>query len=355
MKRVRADISMLILAVAAAPALATRVGDVTHLQGRRDNRLQGMGLVIGLPGSGDGGKYAPAIQALASMLKRFENAVPPEALRETKNVAIVSLEVILPDHGVREGDRVDVQVSAIGAAKSLAGGRLLIAPLQGPDLRGVFALASGPVQVHDAKVGTTGVVRLGATMEADVTHFYIEQGKATLVLDDAHASWALANTIAQLVNEEISGSGRLQRLARAVDPKNVEVMLPPAALAEPAAFLASIESIELFMPPGEARVTINRRKGTVVLTGEVEIGPALVSYNGMTISTVRPEPTPTADNPITELKTVAVVDPARVGSAKLQDLVDALNALRVPARDLISIIEELHRSGKLHAKLLVEE
>ncbi|MCK6456880.1 MAG: flagellar basal body P-ring protein FlgI [Phycisphaerae bacterium] len=355
MDTLRLRTAALIAVAIAVPAEATRIGDVTHLKGRRDNKLQGLGLVIGLPGTGDGGKYAPSIQALASMLQKFANPVAPELLKDTKNVAIVAVEVVLPENGVREGDRVDAQVSAIGAAKSLSGGRLLLAPLQGPDLGAVFAFASGPVVVGDPKAGTTGVVRQGATMEADVTHFYIDDDRVTLVLEDAHASWALAATIAQLVNEELSPPGQVQPIARAIDPKNVEVIIPPAERSSPAAFIAAVETIELLVPPSEARVTINRRKGTVVITGEVEIGPALISYNGMTISTVQPAPVGTPDAPVVTEKTVAVLDPGRRGGARLRDLVDALNALHLPARDLIAIIEDLKRSGKLHAKLIVEE
>jgi len=338
-----------------APALATKISDVTHLKGRRENRLQGLGLVLGLAGTGDGGKYAPSIQALGSMLQKFEDTVPLLALRETKNVAIVSVEVVLPDNGVREGDRVDVQVSAIGACKSLQGGRLLITPMQGPDLKSVFAMASGPLELNDLKAPTTAIVRQGATMEADIFHHYIDGGRITLVLEDSQASWALASTIAQTINEETSDSGRLARIARAIDPKNVEVLIPQNEARDPAAFIASIEGIELFMPASEARVAINRRKGTVVITGEVEIGAVLVSYNGMTISTVQPPPDPTPDNPLVTEKFVSVLDPEKRGSAKLRDLVDSLNALHVPAKDLINIIEDLQRSGKLHAKLLVED
>ncbi len=345
----------LAVLVATPSALATRVADVTHLKGRRDNRLHGMGLVIGLAGTGDGGKYAPSIQSLGAMLQKFENPVPLAALRETKNVAIVSIEVVLPENGAREGDRVDVQVSAIGAAKSLAGGRLLISPLQGPDLRTIFAFAAGPVVINDPRTPTVGVVRQGATLEADVIHNYIEGGRITLVLEDAHASWALAATIAQLINEEMSDTGRLTRIARALDPKNVEVAIPPNELSDPAAFIAAVESVELFLPPAEARVTINRAKGTVVVTGEVEIGAVLISYNGMTISTVQPPPQPSADNPLVSEQTVAAIDPTGRGGARLRDLLDALNSLKVPARDLINILEDLHRSGKLHAKLVHED
>jgi flagellar P-ring protein precursor FlgI len=231
----------------------------------------------------------------------------------------------------------------------------LLTPLQGPDRGPIYAFASGPVVVEDLKAATTAIVRQGAIMEADVIHQYIEEGRITLVLEDAHASWAMASTLAQMINEQMSPPGQVERIAYATSPKFVEVGLPIFERPDPAAFIAAVENIELFMPPGEARVTVNRRKGTVVITGEVEIGPALISYNGMTISTVQPPPVPTPDAPITEEHSVAVIDPAGRGGARLKDLVDALNALHLPARDLIAIIEELKRSGKLHGKLIVEE
>jgi len=335
-------------------ASAGRVMDVTHLKGRRTNKLIGFGLVIGLQGSGDGGKYAASIAQLQRLLENFEIPMPPGALADTKNVAIVMVEVTLPDNGVREGDSVDVAVSSTGAAKSLVGGRLVPTPLQGPDLGGLYAWASGPVTVSDPKIKTSGMIRRGAVMEADVIHNYVsEDHTITLVLEDDYASWSWASAIADRINEENSEVGRIRQLAVAVGPKFVEVRIPEPNWPDPAPFIAEVERTELLLPPPEAKVIINRRTGTIVIGDGVTIGPAVIAHNGMSIMTVQPPPQPTPDRPITRENFVAPVSaPAPIrGTAKLQELVDALNQLNVPARDIIEIIENLYKGGKITGKL----
>lgn len=363
-------------------ALAVKIGDITHLQGSRTNRLSGMGLVIGLSGTGDGGKYGPAMRPLAQLHGRFANPVVSlEDLKNAKNVAIVQVDVTLPENGAREGDRVDVQVSSVGAAKSLAGGRLLLTPLVGPhpdDPRGVMALAAGPIQLEDQLTPTVGRIAKGATLEQDWIHTFVAPGRdlpepirsrgwvrleepyVTLLLDEPHAEWAMAYTIAQSINEESSiaeigtGSAHTQ-IAMAIDPHTVLVRVPETERANLAPFLARIESLQLFMPFTEARVVVHRKSGSIVITGDVEISPAVVTYRGLTITTVLPETPPTAENPKVVERDFVAIDPQRKGGAKLADLVDALSQLRVPPADRINIVEQLHRIGKLHATVIVED
>lgn len=348
-----------VLPMAAPPAAwATRIADVSHLQGRRGNTLMGYGLVIGLPGTGDGGKYVASILQLQAMLAKFEIPVPPGALTDTKNVAIVMVEATIPENGVREGDRIDVRVNSSGAAKSLAGGHLVPTPLQGPGLDRIFAFASGPVRLPDAKTKTSGVVIGGATMEADVIHNYItEDWEFTLVIEDVHASHAMASVIAQIINENASEVGQMRRIAAAVNPKMVIVRVPEAERDNPADFIARVESTELLMPPGEARIVINRQTGTIVIDEQVEIGPAVISHNGMSIVTTRPPPKPTEEEPIvTEEFAASIHVPNRAHSgARLKELVDSLNALNVPSKDIIEIVENLHRMGKITGKLVIVE
>lgn len=351
-------VCMLFILACASPASATRIADVSHLQGRRGNTLMGYGLVIGLPGTGDGGKYIASILQLQSMLAKFEIPVPPGALTETKNVAIVMVEATIPENGVREGDRIDVRVNSSGSAKSLAGGHLVPTPLQGPGLDRIFAFASGPIRLTDPKIKTSGIVGGGATMEADIIHNYItEDWEFTLVIEDVHASHAMASVIAQIINENASEVGQLRRIAHAVNPKMVIVRVPESERGNPADFIARVESAELLMPPGEARIVINRQTGTIVIDEAVEIGPAVISHNGMSITTVQPKPKPTEEEPIIREEYAASIHaPNREHSgAKLRELVDALNALNVPSKDIIEIVENLHRIGKVTGKLVIVE
>jgi flagellar P-ring protein FlgI len=359
-------VALAILAI-ATPVWATRIADVTHLKGRRQNTLMGYGLVIGLPGTGDGGKYLPSILQLKSMMEKFEIPIPPAALADTTNVAIVMVEATLPENGVREGDRVDVRVHSTGAAKSLQGGYLVPTPLQGPGLDRIFAFAAGTIRLPDSKVKTSGVIVGGGTLEEDVIHNYIvfnEETKGyefTLVLEDVHASSALSAVIAQMVNEGASEVGQIRRLARPAGPKNVIVQIPEAEMSNPFEFIARVEATELVMPPGEARIVINRQTQTIVVGEGVEIGPAVIAHNGMTITTVPAAPAatsqPAAAPAQPEQRYAVAIDapPHKPGRAKLKDVVDALNQLNVPAKDIIEIIEELHRSGKITGKLVIQD
>src|SRR3972149_6331732 len=146
-----------------------RVGDVTHLQGHGRNVLVGYGLVTGLDKTGDGGKFVPTMKAVAEMMRRFGADIESiEDVSASKNTAVVMLEAIIPDHGGREGELLDVSVTAV-AAKSLAAGRLLPTPLVYHDrnVEGLYGFASGRIVV-DPVMPTTGTIREGARLEKDV-------------------------------------------------------------------------------------------------------------------------------------------------------------------------------------------
>src|SRR6186713_1560604 len=164
--------AILLIAVFAAfaprPALAVKVADITRLGGQRPNVLTGLGLVVGLKGTGDGGDYLPAIKPLAGMLSKFANPTTVKELGNVDNVALVLLSAKVPPNGVRDGDQIDVYVMSQGAAKSLKGGRLFITPMTGPiPDSGIFAMAEGAVVIEDPSTPTVGVVKAGAVMEAD--------------------------------------------------------------------------------------------------------------------------------------------------------------------------------------------
>lgn len=352
----RAASLMVWIGAVAAPASATIVADVTHLKGRRQNHLMGYGLVVGLPGTGDGGKYAASIRQLQALLERFAVPVTQAELSDTKNVAIVWVEATLSENGVREGDTVDVQVSSVGSAKSLAGGRLVATPLQGPGREAVFAFAEGPIRVVNLKQKTVGMILNGATMEEDVIHNYItDAGEITLILEDVHTSHALAAAIAQSINEDQSEIGQVRRVARAVGPKNVVVEIPQEYRENPTEFIGRVENLELLIPQSEGRVVINRRTQTISIGAGVEIGPAIIAHGGMTIRTTTPEPKPTVENPLVQEERAVGLGTEQRGGAKLRVLVDKLNQLNVPAKDIIVIVENLYRTGKIRGKLVYQE
>jgi flagellar P-ring protein FlgI len=344
--------TLILIALLAAPTLAAKVGDITRMSSQRDNKLTAMGLVIGLKGTGDGGDFQPAIRPLAETLAKFSNATDVTALTKVKNVALVMVTAQIPVNA-RAGDRFDVHVHSIGSSNSLKGGTLFITPMMGPIPDGqVFGLASGPIVIEDETTPTTAVIRQGGQMEMDLPVEMIDRnGQFSLVIADPSASWATANRIAKVINGDVD-DGRI--IAVAIDPKNVLVTVPPEERQAPENFLAKVQEMQIGEVPVEARVTINDRTGTMIMTGDVEISPVIITHKGLTISTRLPAPTPSDRTPVLRTSEFAKLDPQNTGGAKLQDLLDALDQLKVPIADKISIIKALHETGKLHAKLIVE-
>jgi flagellar P-ring protein precursor FlgI len=156
--------------------------------------------------------------------------------------------------------------------------------------------------------------------------------------------------IAKIINDA-EGQGSLLAVAEASN--YVVVTVPPEERARPDSFISRIRRYPLPILPTEARVEINEKTGTIVMTGDVEISPVVISHLGLTISTTNPPPQPTPRTPVTTEKQALSLDTTSQGGAKLQELVDALDLIRVPAADRITIIKELHKTGKLHAKLII--
>lgn len=174
-----------VLIAFSVPAHAVKIADITRIGGQRTNVLTGWGLVYGLKGTGDGGDFQPAIEPLAAMLTKLSNPTDARELRDVNNVALVSITATVPSNGVRDGDRIDLFVTSIGAASSLKGGRLFVTPLTGPIANsGIFALAEGPIVIEDPSTPTVGKVLGGAVMEMDLPAKYIENGQLTLVIED---------------------------------------------------------------------------------------------------------------------------------------------------------------------------
>lgn len=373
MKTKFVTILCVLVPATSAPAQVTtsRVGDITRLQGQGTNVLIGYGLVTGLNGSGDGGKFLPTMKALAAAMDRFGSSV--ESLLDvaaSKNTAIVMVEAVIPEHGAREGDLLDVTVSAI-AAKSLEGGRLLTTPLVYHDVsvEGLFGFAQGRI-VIDAVSRTTGRIKGGARMERDVLINVVATGSmlrsagffnpwiepertyVTLVLDDAHAGWSMAAAVAQAVDKELSLSAGVERVALAMDMKNVVVLLPEHQRRDPASWIRDVERTPILMESNEARVTINRLAGTIVVTGDTRLSPVVVSQAGLTVTVSNGAST--NGRPQAETQTFIAIDAGEDRPPNVNDLIQALNRLKVPFRERVSILEEIHRAGKLHARMLYE-
>ena len=348
---------LIITLLATTTIQAVQVQDLVRLKGSESSKIIGIGLVVGLQGTGDGGKFMPAMRPLAAVIQQLidPNVVASE-LSNAKNVALVSLTATLPATGVREGDLVDVNVSAIGPSKSLAGGRLFLIPMTGPLPNSpIYAFAEGPITIEDPTTPNVGIVERGAQLTRDVMARYIDpNGRITLILDETNASWPTANNLTNLINGILSPDG--PNLAKAIDQKNIVVQVPTFEQTDPAAFISQI--LRSYVDPSQistgARVVVNERTGTIVVTGEVQISPVIISHKGMTITTITPPIIPTELNRLEDDVNFVPVDPEKRGGTQLGDLLAAFNQLKVEAEDRIAIVKELHRSGKLHAQLILQ-
>ena len=347
----------LLIALIAASVVATSAADlhgrtvlrnICRVKGQEENVLRGIGLVVGLTGTGEANDAA-TMRALARSMEIMGAPIPElpmggkgglKELEKVKNVALVMVTARVPATGARRGDQLDCQVAAING-KSLAGGRLAFAALQGPQTldKRVFALCEGAVHLPDAKSPLVGVVAGGCQMEEDVFTPYIHNGCITLVLEENHANFQTATEVVDSIHKLYSRED--EGFVQAVNASNIVVRVPGEYRENPVAFVADVLDVDIYSAEPEARVVINQRTGSIVISGDVTIGDVVVSHKNVVIEAGEP---PAFES----------IDTDQSDSAKLDSLVDALNSIKVPNEDRIAIIKEIARSGKLHGRLIVE-
>jgi flagellar P-ring protein precursor FlgI len=346
----------------AAPLPAARVREMVRIEGQSESVLIGMGLVVGLPGTGDDGDALRLARPLMALLEK--QGVPiqdPSELEGTRSAALVELTAVVPLEGGRTSDRIDVHVQAIGSVSSLRGGRLVIAPLTG-HLPGssVYALAEGRVIIEDSAVPTVGRVRLGARLIRDLLP-PSPKPVMNLIVDQRYAGWSQCDKIASAINQTYFGrlDSDTAPVAQAVDDRTIRLTAPEQERENLPGFIGDIMSFQidpaiLGLP---ARVVINQEAGHILTTADVEIDPTGITHDLLTTTRSLPAATPTPDNP--EVTTQRWADVALAGAepqrrAKLDDLLEALNAISMPVGDQIGIIMSLHEAGQLHAELIIQ-
>ncbi|MEO0515083.1 MAG: flagellar basal body P-ring protein FlgI [Planctomycetota bacterium] len=353
-------IAALIALVLSSQIAALEIGSIVRIKGSETSTLVGMGLVVGLDGTGDGGDFAPAHRPLVEVISRLmDDQTSLQELENSKSVALVAIEATVPAPGAREGDLLDVFVSCVGPAKSLAGGRLFLIPMVGEHVDSdVMALARGAVKLEDPDSPRTGKIENGAKMTRSVRARFMDQrGYIQLVVNEANASWTTTNNLAALINGLVSPDG--PEAARAIDAKNVFIRVPDYERSNPASFIANILEayIDGSQVTGSARVVVNERTGTIVMSGDVEISPTIISHDGLTITMLKPEPKPEPGEdlpPQIVTEDFLTLDPSNRGGARLEDLLTAFNQLKVPAEDRITIVKQMHEAGQLHAELVIQ-
>lgn len=343
---------------------ATTVQDLVRIKGHERNILTGMGIVIGLDGTGDRSRDSlVAARPYAELLRNLGNPVHSvDELDRADAYALVQVTMEIPPTGVREGDRLDVYVETMFNATSLVGGRLVVSMLRpprpdAPDLY-PLAYASGSI-VIEGENPRAGVVRQGGQMLEDIrTNPITPRGTMTLILKDQYAGYPVATTIAAAINDEFALDGH-RDLAIAEDAKNVKIMLPEADLERPAQFIAMLMMVPIdpSLIQTEARIVINEKQGIILVTGNVEIGPVGITHRGLTITTITPRPEATPENPHVEMTRWTAIDTTERrtrSSTRLVELLHALDSLQVSVEDQIAIIHELKKTGALHAEVVVQ-
>lgn len=355
---------------------ATTIQDLVRIKGQERNVLTGMGIVVGLNGTGDSSKASfVAARPYAQLLQNLGNPVASlEELIKADAYAIVEVTMEIPSAGAREGDRIDVAVSTLFNAKSLAGGRLIVSPLRvpRPDAPNMapMAFAEGAIVLQGTNP-RNAVVRGGGQMLADIrTNPVTRAGTMTIVLKDQYAVYPVAMTIANAINDEFgidgaggsggsdgSGNSGGADIAVVEDAKNIRILLPQADRVRPAQFIATLMTIPIdpSLIQTEARIVINEKQGIILITGNVQIGPVAITHKGLTITSITPPPEGTPDNPLLETTRwtgIDTTDKLSRNSTRLVELLDAFKTLSVPVQDQIAIIYELKKTGVLHAEIV---
>lgn len=345
-----ATIGILALAEQAEARSVTILRNICRVKGQEENVLHGLGLVVGLNGTGEAND-PQTMRAIARALEVTGSPIPQQGmpgaaefdeLRKMKNVALVWVTARIPGTGARRGDKIDCEVSAING-KSLAGGRLMMAAMQGPNIqdRKVYALAEGAINLDNAEQPMVGRIFAGCQMEEDVFTPFQENGYITLIVDKNHANFQTVTEIATAIRQNYFQND--ESAVQAKNASNIVVKIPEIYQADPVDFISNLLEQQVYNPEPESRVVINQRTGSIVIDGDVAIGDVVISHRNIVVEASQP------------IQQFSAVDQSQQESAKLQALVDALNALKVPNADAIEIIKGIDRAGKLHARLIVDQ
>jgi len=350
--------------LAAGPAQAERVRDLGTFQSVRSNQLTGYGIVVGLDGTGDD-NFAYATEAMRGVSTRLGLQLPPGANPALKNAAAVIITADLPAFS-KPGQRIDVTVSTIGKAKSLRGGALVMTALYGADGQ-IYAMAQGSLAVGGlgvsgrdgskltVNVPTVGRIPDGASVERGVATGF--ESADLLRWNLNQADFLTAARVRDAINARYPG------IASVEDGVTLALALPAGADLR-AGIMADIEMIDVSPAEAAARVVVNSRTGTVVISSAVRLAPAAISHGSMVVRidespmVVQPEPFSGGE---TAVEQDSAIDAAEFGGAvalfepgaSLAEVVDALNLLGATPSDLVAILEALKQAGSLKAEMVV--
>ena len=365
MKKILSTILFSLIILVTVNAHAIRIKDLASFEGVRDNQLMGYGLVVGLNGTGDSDQTKIQTQSVVNMLERMGITTTVNDIK-IKNVAAVMVTATLPPFA-KQGNRLDVLVSSIGDAKSIAGGTLIMAPLKGADNQ-IYAVAQGSILTNSFAFGgqgataqknhpTAGRVPNGALVERELPNTLT--GKSILNLNLSVADFTTASRIVIAINDKFKSA-----VAASSDPGSVTLAIPEAYKNRAVEFVASLELLEI-KPDLVARVVLNERTGTIVMGENVRISTVAVTHGSLTL-VIKETPQVSQPSPLSKTGETKVVprtdlkveeDNRRLmvlqEGASIGDVVRALNLLGVTPRDLISILQAVKSAGALQADLSI--
>ncbi len=381
---------LIIIIIFSTPTWAARLKDIAAFKGMRSNQLIGYGLVVGLNGTGDSPNADFTIRSISNMLERMGVHIPQERLSQIrlKNVAAVIVTASLPPFS-KVGNKIDVHVSSLADATSLAGGTLLLTPLIGPDKQ-VYALAQGPVVIGGYAIAgasgsgvqknhpTVGIITRGAVIEREIS--VLLNGKKELFLTLYNPDFTTAEKIKEAINHLLGLS-----YASCLDSGTIQIEVPYSYQQRVPQLISLLEQIEV-TPDTAAKVIINERTGTLVLGEKVRISTVAIAHGNLNIQIKEKlrVSQPSAFAPPAPPGTPPTVIPPREGTGAivtpggatvvtpessigvkeegkglvvlssgvdLGELVRALNALGVTPRDLITILQCIKAAGGLQAEI----
>lgn len=324
-----------LLVFTAVFSARVRLKDIARFRGARDNQLFGVGLVVGLSGTGDSGTVPSSL--MSNMLNNFGITADANQLQSSNN-ALVMVTADIPAY-YKSGMRLDVTVSAIGDAVSLSNGVLVQTPLYGAD-GVVYAVAQGQISVGGGEVASTinlqrrfttvGTLPNGAIIEKEIPTQIVDSNTLTLLL--LNPDFTTAARTSQAINTKFD-----EGIAHAVDSSSIKIGIPDVFKDDLITFLSIIEEVEV-IPDVVAKVIVNERTGTVVMGGDVQVDDFTVSYGGFSV---------TIDNG----KVTEGDNPAQDSS--IRNLVSGLKSIGAKPQDIIAILTAMKDAGVLHSELVI--
>ena len=349
----------LISSTVFAESAVTRIKDIAKVQGVRSNQLMGYGLVVGLQGTGDSDKIQHMINSTVSMLRTYGITVDTSNWK-TNNIAAVMVTATLPPF-VREGDTIDITVSAMGNAKSIQGGTLIQTPLRAANGE-VYAVAQGPVSTGGFVAGgggnsaqknfpTVGITPNGAIVERTVEDDIGARGSISLSLSSA--DFTTATRIANAINTAYGG------IAHAANAGRIDIRVPNYYRSNVVEFISSIEEMNI-KPDNIAKIVYNERTGTIVMGGDVSVDECAITQGGLSIKVTSKQsaagggPFSFGDsvklnNTSTDVQEQAANSIVMPPTTNVNDIIGALNSVGATPRDCISILQALKAAGAIHA------